>query len=578
MRAAFFHVGVLARMAEVALLRKVDVISTVSGGAVVGALYYLKLLALKPNEDEDYLGVVEALVGDFKKGARHNLRARVFLNPFKNLDMMVRSEYTRSDRIGDLLDLLFYRDAFEDVPHADLKTRVPLKKRQVQLFEIDDPDLPKLVLNSTCLNTGHNWRLTPYGMGEPELEEGTDRGKRLDRIDRNMRFQWLPSSQVPSGQQDFPLGLAVAAAAAFPLLFSPLPISNLYAGKRVRLFDGGLHDNQGVEALRDLNCAEFIVSDASGQMEDNDRPWPPLPWLLGRSISVYGDRVREEQLVALDWETNALLHLREGLPRRIAKLEGEEIEGPKEAVADVSPLAQKPLAQLRTDLDAFSDVEAYSLMLDGYRIAKAHLKSPPLPPSLLASSELAPATPWAFEKADAIVAKPTSRDLSLLTHGSRRFLKPFMRTWTNKIVGLALAAAIVVVVVAFRDPLLQPFTEPAFWRALLLVPVLVLVLPTSGWAMSRALEALFRDELLERGPAAGSRVGVRLFGAGVAVAVAALADVWDWVENWVGVDWPFWATAGAAAAAIVSPAALAFLAGTLQALEGWAHRWQGRLD
>jgi hypothetical protein len=42
------------------------------------------------------------------------------------------------------------------------------------------------------------------------------------------------------------------------------------------LFDGGLHDNQGVEALRDFSCSVFIVSDASGQMEDNDRPSPVL--------------------------------------------------------------------------------------------------------------------------------------------------------------------------------------------------------------------------------------------------------------------------------------------------------------
>jgi len=40
-RAAFFHVGVLARLAELGLLRPVQVISTVSGGSIIGALYYL---------------------------------------------------------------------------------------------------------------------------------------------------------------------------------------------------------------------------------------------------------------------------------------------------------------------------------------------------------------------------------------------------------------------------------------------------------------------------------------------------------------------------------------------------------
>ncbi|HVD49595.1 MAG TPA: patatin-like phospholipase family protein, partial [Gaiellaceae bacterium] len=40
-RAAFFHIGVLACLAELGLLRLVQVISTVSGGSIVGALYYL---------------------------------------------------------------------------------------------------------------------------------------------------------------------------------------------------------------------------------------------------------------------------------------------------------------------------------------------------------------------------------------------------------------------------------------------------------------------------------------------------------------------------------------------------------
>ena len=37
-RASFFHLGVLARMAELDLLRQVEVLSTVSGGAVIGTM------------------------------------------------------------------------------------------------------------------------------------------------------------------------------------------------------------------------------------------------------------------------------------------------------------------------------------------------------------------------------------------------------------------------------------------------------------------------------------------------------------------------------------------------------------
>src|SRR5262249_46940307 len=42
-RASFYHLGVLARLAELDVLRHVDVLSCVSGGSIVGACYWLAL-------------------------------------------------------------------------------------------------------------------------------------------------------------------------------------------------------------------------------------------------------------------------------------------------------------------------------------------------------------------------------------------------------------------------------------------------------------------------------------------------------------------------------------------------------
>jgi predicted acylesterase/phospholipase RssA len=53
-RASLYHIGVLARMAELDLLRHVEVISCVSGGSIVGAHYYLllrRLLQSKADEE-----------------------------------------------------------------------------------------------------------------------------------------------------------------------------------------------------------------------------------------------------------------------------------------------------------------------------------------------------------------------------------------------------------------------------------------------------------------------------------------------------------------------------------------------
>ncbi len=42
-RASLYHLGVLARLAEMDVLRSVEVLSTVSGGSIVGAHYYLEV-------------------------------------------------------------------------------------------------------------------------------------------------------------------------------------------------------------------------------------------------------------------------------------------------------------------------------------------------------------------------------------------------------------------------------------------------------------------------------------------------------------------------------------------------------
>src|SRR5512132_4680536 len=89
-RAAFFHIGVLARLAELGLLRPIQVISTVSGGSIVGALYYLH--AKNPLEskadseitDGDYVEVVQAVEREYRQAAASNVRAAAWANPLKN--------------------------------------------------------------------------------------------------------------------------------------------------------------------------------------------------------------------------------------------------------------------------------------------------------------------------------------------------------------------------------------------------------------------------------------------------------------------------------------------------------------
>ena len=74
-RASLFHLSVLAKLAELDLLRFVEVLSCVSGGSIIEAYYYLelrKLLQQHPDRDvrqEDYQKLVRHLIENFLNGA-----------------------------------------------------------------------------------------------------------------------------------------------------------------------------------------------------------------------------------------------------------------------------------------------------------------------------------------------------------------------------------------------------------------------------------------------------------------------------------------------------------------------------
>lgn len=487
-RAAFFHIGVLARLAELEILPRVEVISTVSGGSIVGALYYVCLkqrLEAMPDSGIGKAGYLE-LVGEveerLRRGTQKNIRSRVFANPVKNAAMVMLPHYSRSDRIGDLYDRYIYKEAWEEAwgsrprkwggygPEKQIELRdLPIAPRHQKVDpphynEHHDEKLPILLLNATSLNSGHNWRFEAVRMGE-SLPEDDRRTQIVKEVDKNMRlepgyFEYREKkTPVPEKQRDFPLALAVAASAAVPGVFQPLAISGMYEGIRVQLVDGGVQDNQGVQGLFDTDCEQLIVSDASGQMEDKESPSSRLLGVLGRSPSIEGDRIRDEQLLeALEGEHErcALMHLRKGIDGAVIA-PGKPLEGaPKDPkrTSDYGSSAfgvhrdvQEALSRIRTDLDFFGDVEASSLELDGYLMSGFELKR-----SQFATEEeldAGEAGGWAFrdDKLEAELGLEESPALRQLEAGKNKFfrgfkLHPVLATVVRIAVAVALAAAI----------------------------------------------------------------------------------------------------------------------------------------
>ena len=400
-RASFFHIGILAQMADQGLLRHVEVISTVSGGSIIGALYYLhvkKLLESIPDDritDQHYIDIVKEIELDFLKATEKNIRMSTFTNFIANFKMVL-FEYSRSDRIAKLYNEAFYQLVLSGVsdPIQMQELKIYPKGGSTNFYPLTDNNsrkakVPILVLNATSLNSGRNWQFTAQTMGEPPVLGINMFDKKPIRLRRADGDGYGNMVNTPINQQQFSLGHAVAASACVPILFDPLAISNLYYNRedkesiRVQLVDGGVFDNQGTDGLLQYDCTCFVISDAAGQMGTENNPAVDAIPVALRVGSILQDRVRTESLLHLTaTNTNnvAFISLREGLGiQQIGWFDKNNIQAPDILIPPssqdfgVDTRVQDSLSTMRTDLDAFTEVEAYSLMLDAYLMSKMEL-------------------------------------------------------------------------------------------------------------------------------------------------------------------------------------------------------------
>ena len=429
-RASFFHIGVAAALAERDALRHVEVISCVSGGSIVGAHLYLelkKLLEEKPDaalEQRDYVELVRKVAVDFLEGVQENIRTRVAANPVTSLRTLFQRGFTRTKRNGELFEKLLYSRVDDGRGEAPRMMRDLIVQPSGHAGEFRPQDenwlrsakVPILVLNATTLNTGHNWQFTATWMGEPPA--GSD-----SSVDRNDRLRRMYYDEAPAPYRQVRLGLAVAASACVPGLFEPIVLDDLYEGLTLRLVDGGVYDNQGIDALLDQDCSIVLVSDASGQMPTvPDVVADPLG-VAGRSNSVLMARVRRAEYAQLDLRRRAgvlrglmFVHLRQGLGARVRSwvnatdpydpLDLDRSDA-SDATGAIPSEVQSLLAEMRTDLDSFTDVEAYALMASGYRLTQNDLEQ--------ALTELAaplkPEAGWPFEPVLAAIDEGRTHEL-----------------------------------------------------------------------------------------------------------------------------------------------------------------------
>ncbi|MDP2179416.1 tetratricopeptide repeat-containing protein [Methylicorpusculum sp.] len=392
-RASFFHLGVMARLAEADALRGVDVLSTVSGGSILGMQYYLEVQKLfeesaKKLSQNDYLDIVEKLQNDFLKGVETNIRMRAFGDFAANVRMLFSKSYSRSHKLGELYETNLYSkvaDGKNDQPRTmpDLLVKPAQGRFQGDSFKPNAHNwrrrakVPVLLLNTTSLNSGHNWFFTAAWMGEPPG---------LIDVDSNERFRRLYYYQAPEHLKKFRVGYAAAASSCVPGLFEPLVLDKLYQDRTVKLVDGGVYDNQGVQGLLAEGCTLILCSDASGQMPDSYDPAEDPGGVLLRTVSVLQDRVRESQYQDLQGRLDSralhgvfFIHTQKELDPKPLDWIGcqdpkPDIPASKVTSYGIAKDLQKKIAGLRTDLDSFTEVEAYALMASGYLMADKQLK------------------------------------------------------------------------------------------------------------------------------------------------------------------------------------------------------------
>ncbi len=423
-RASLFHIGVLARLAELDLLRHVEAFSCVSGGSILGAYYYLEVRNLLQRKRDgeiapaDYVEIVDRLIENFCAGVEKNIRTRVVLNPLTSLRMVVSDTYSATERVGELYEKLLYAriddgengrprwisDLYVE-PAGEPVTFSPGAENWRRRNKV-----PALIVNATSLNTCHNWQFTASFMGESPSAIDAE-------IDGNNRLRRMYYWEAPERHRRVRLGRAVASSSCVPGMFEPIVFHDLYPDYTVRLVDGGVHDNQGITGLLEQDCSVLVLSDCSGQTGTERHPGGGALAAVLRSNAVLMARVREAQFQDVKKRRRSgllrglmIVHMKQGLD--VDPVDWIDCEDPAEASDEARSQAQRGpltpygvrkdiqemLAAVRTDLDAFSEAEAYALMASGYMMVGHQAKRLAKELGLAAGAEaaVAPKAGWKF--------------------------------------------------------------------------------------------------------------------------------------------------------------------------------------
>lgn len=237
-RASLFHLGVLRRMAELDLLRYVQVLSTVSGGSIIGA-HYILLLKLRLEDPKyksdgpeklhipqhEYEVIVDELEAELIDGIRKNLRTRLLMNPLVLLKVLLLQPSLAAE-MGRLYEKHIFGTAIAklrklapkvmDRSGRILLSAIRLRKDQVNQNggteqynaialnqELDNARggpgsaVTRLILNATSLNSGARFWFSHTEVGDWYLGH-----IRRDEIESELLPRKIIHDLSPDGRQE----------------------------------------------------------------------------------------------------------------------------------------------------------------------------------------------------------------------------------------------------------------------------------------------------------------------------------------------------------------------------------------
>lgn len=349
-RASLFHLGILKYLAQKNLLEKVTFISTVSGGSIVAGLIFSANKNKWPSSKQ-FLEIIYPSVKD--KLQKTNIRNKIISRMIKNPRTLLRHG------ISGLLQKTLLED-------LNLSGNLN-----------DIPEEPRWIINSTTYETGKNFRFMSKRMG-----------------DYLTGYVLKPSISIST---------AVAASAGFPGLIGPyilhtdefqwsqyLPDSQSelqsIAPKfdKLRIWDGGVYDNLGVEALYKTEKHQLregfdflIVCDGSAPLNQTEASYFFVR--AKRLVDIATSQARNLMARSLfkffndNSYSGVYLNIGES-PSRIAELSKKSLPASLNVKSFLSDDECTKVANLATTLSCYKSEEIENILRHGVEVAEAALR------------------------------------------------------------------------------------------------------------------------------------------------------------------------------------------------------------